>query len=244
DMGSRLRRSLRYLRVQGLFEDSYSLIPLGNWLPKLEGSAPDRYKEIVALLKQLIPAPISFDGHFEDGEYYFQQSNIKVPFSALSDGYRSFISWITALLYHLHTGCPAGKMLTELKGIVMVDEIDLHLHPEWQKKIVRILAGTFENLQFIFTTHSPIITGNLYPSNITLLKSKDSRAEVVKLSRSVYGLNANQVLVSEYFGLDSTRAPGIKKKIRVLNLRALDGDSDASLELLDLLAKGEEEEAE
>ncbi|MCP4158137.1 MAG: AAA family ATPase, partial [bacterium] len=93
DMGSRLRRSLRYLRVQGLFEDSYSLIPLGNWLPKLEGTAPDRYKEIVALLKQLIPAPISFDGHYEDGEYYFQQSNIRVPFSALSDGYRSYIGW-------------------------------------------------------------------------------------------------------------------------------------------------------
>jgi energy-coupling factor transporter ATP-binding protein EcfA2 len=240
DFGSRQRRSLRYQRVQGLFEDSYSLIPLGSWLPELENANPDQYQEVIHLIDRLLPEPFSFHGHFENREYLFIQEKIKIPFDALSDGYRSYIGWITDLLYHISTGCPENKRLVDCRGIVMVDEIDLHLHPAWQRDVIPIISGTFPNLQFIFTTHSPIVTGGLQSQNIIVLEMEGSQSQLLKLSRSVYGLNADQVLLSEYFGLDSTRAPGIRKKMRELNIKAMDGDKDASLELLKYLAEGEE----
>lgn len=242
DFGTRKRRALRYQRIQGLFEDSYSLIPLGSWLPDTETFNPKRYSEVVKLLKRLLPEPFSFAGDFENGEYLFKQKKLKIPFDALSDGYRSYIGWIADLLYHISNGSPVNKRLVDSKGIVMVDEIDLHLHPAWQREVVPILSSTFPNLQFIFTSHSPILTGSLQAANILVLEIKGTKSKLLRMEKSVYGLNADQILISEYFGLDSTRAPGMKKKIRELNLNAMDGDADASLELLKYLAQGEEAE--
>ena len=242
DFSTRKRRALRYQRIQGLFEDSYSLIPLGSWLPDMETFNPRRFSEVVRLLNRLLPKPFSFAGDFENGEYLFKQKNLRIPFDALSDGYRSYIGWIADLLHHISNGCPVNKRLADSKGIVMVDEIDLHLHPAWQREVIPLLSSTFPNLQFIFTSHSPILTGSLQAANILVLEIKGTNSKFVRLEKSVYGLNADQILISEYFGLDSTRAPGMKKKIRELNLKAMEGDADASLELLKYLAQGEEAE--
>ena len=73
---------------------------------------------------------------------------------------------------------------------------------------------------------------------------KGTTSRLVRMEKSVYGLNADQILISEYFGLDSTRAPGAENKLRDLNLKAMDGDAEASLELLKYLAEGEEAELE
>lgn len=240
DFGTRKRQGLRYQRVQGLFEDSYSLIPLTSWLPKLETTNPNHYREVIRIIDHLLPEPFSFFGYFESGEYLFRQEKIMIPFDALSDGYRSYIGWITDLLYHINMACPENKKLKDSKGIVMVDEIDLHLHPTWQKEVLQILSKTFPNLQFIFTTHSPILTGSLQPQNIIVMEMKGAQSELIKLKRNVYGLNTDQILVSEYFGLDSTRAPGIEKKMHELTLKAMDGDHDASLKFLEYMANGEE----
>ncbi|MBK8563034.1 MAG: AAA family ATPase [Saprospiraceae bacterium] len=59
--------------------------------------------------------------------------------------------------------------LKEGGGIVIIDEIDLHLHPRWQRKIVRKLTEVFPKLQFIITTHSPLILGSIRSENIRLL---------------------------------------------------------------------------
>ncbi|MBW1803567.1 MAG: AAA family ATPase, partial [Deltaproteobacteria bacterium] len=159
DAGSRKRMVLRYLRIAGLFQESFSLIPLERWLPELKIENPGRYTQVVHLIDRLLEKPFSFHGHYDRDEYYFKQGRSLVPLGAMSDGYRSYIGWIADLLYHICMGCPSGKKLVENKGIVMVDEVDLHLHPSWQRTVVPMLARTFPNLQFIVTSHSPIITG-------------------------------------------------------------------------------------
>ncbi|MCP5046228.1 MAG: AAA family ATPase [bacterium] len=240
DKSTRTRRAVRYQRVQGLFEDSYSLVPLGSWLSEVDTINPRRYREVIRLINKLLPRPLSFSGDQEHNEYLFRQGKLKIPFDALSDGYRSYIGWIADLLYHINIGCPVNKRLADSKGIVMVDEIDLHLHPSWQREVVPLLSGTFKNLQFIVTSHSPILTGSLESTNILVLEITGTQSKLVRMEKSVYGLNADQILISEYFGLDSTRAPGTQRRIRDLNLKAMQGDADASLELLQFLADGEE----
>jgi len=82
-----------------------------------------------------------------------------LPFTYLSDGTRNFFALISDIAYKATTLNPHLKenALLETEGIILIDELDLHLHPEWQRKIVKALKSTFPKIQFICTTHSPFI---------------------------------------------------------------------------------------
>jgi predicted ATP-binding protein involved in virulence len=59
-----------------------------------------------------------------------------------------------------------------MTGVVLVDDIDLHLHPSWQRTVVSKLASTLPRLQFIVTSHSPLVAGNLYAENIRVVSNE------------------------------------------------------------------------
>ena len=101
----------------------------------------------------------NFTGELRRQEYFFKRSETSVPFPGLSDGYRGFMGWVGDLLYHLCFAVLAGEELIDLKGIVMVDEIDLLLHPKWQMKVIKTVAKALPRMQFIFTSHSPLVAG-------------------------------------------------------------------------------------
>jgi predicted ATP-binding protein involved in virulence len=129
---------------------------------------------------------------------------LAVPFPALSDGYRAFLGWVGDLLYHVCKTCPRGKNLVDNQGIVMVDEIDLHLHPEWQMTVVPTLSRALPNLQFIATSHIPLIVGSLEWMNIIVMAPEpDGASTATRLTQAVHGLDADQVLLTEFFGLES-----------------------------------------
>ena len=88
---------------------------------------------------------------FEDGTI--------LPFTYLSDGTRNFFALVADIAFKCVTLNPHLKeaALQETQGIVLIDELDLHLHPEWQKKIVHGLQATFPRVQFVTTTHSPFL---------------------------------------------------------------------------------------
>ncbi|MCO6478012.1 MAG: AAA family ATPase [Phaeodactylibacter sp.] len=244
DMGSRkASASARAQRIHSLFEESYSLIPLNAWLPHYETSNPGRYKQVINLINRLLgKGHYEFKGEMEEGEYLFEQQGLKVPFPALSDGYRAFLGWVSDLLYHVCETCPSGKKLVDNKGIVMVDEIDLHLHPNWQMNVLPTISKALPNLQFIVTTHSPLIVGSLEWMNIVVMAKAPHQASTVKhLKRAVHGLDADQVLLTDYFGLKSTRASKKARQIKELSLKAREGDPDAAKKLLEEMMQGEEE---
>ncbi|MGE0885346.1 MAG: AAA family ATPase [Blastocatellales bacterium] len=233
----RRSRLLRYDRVAGLFESQISLIPLGLWLPQFREKKPGRYKQVVHLVSSLLPEGASFTGEFVDGEYLFEVEGLKTVFSALSDGYQSYIGWIGDLLYHICMGARSGKRLVDNRGIVMVDEIDLHLHPEWQRSVIARISEALPNLQFIFTTHSPIVTGSLNRENIYVMETTETGASVVKqYDEQVYGLSAEEVLLSSYFKLRTTRAEPFVDELKELSVRAGKGDLKAALKYMEKLA--------
>ncbi len=118
----RKSRLLRYERVAGLFESYITLTPLESWLPGFRKENPGRHKQIVNLINRLLPEGASFAGDFEKSEYLFDINGAKIPFGALSDGYRAYIGWIADLLYHICKGAPSGGKLVETCGIVLVDQ--------------------------------------------------------------------------------------------------------------------------
>lgn len=243
DSGARSKSRLpRSQRVQGLFEDSYSLIPLSSWLPTYKSRNKGRYAQVVHLLNRvLFNSGYLFTDEIEGGDYLFKgRGGAKIPFQALSDGYRALIGWVADLLYHVCFTCPNGKKLVDNRGIAMVDEVDLHLHPGWQMRIVESLARALPNIQFIFTSHSPLVAGSLEWMNVIVMRNKRGAVVAERLEQPIHGLDADQLLLTDMFGLESTRAGAKNKKLKQLSLDARSGDAKAALALLREMSKGGE----
>jgi hypothetical protein len=226
---ARARMRRRYERVVSLFEDHVALRPLSSWLPSIKRTK--RFKEISALLNKLLEPHARFTGKISQGEVLFEHGGIDLPYAALSDGFRSFIGWISDLLFHLNEVTPSSRRLDLVEGVVLVDEVDLLLHPEWQRTVVPTIARALPKLQFFFTTHSPIVAGSLSSECIRVVRTNDrGESEVHRYEERIHGLNADQILISPYFGLESSRAPDAVAQLASLSRRAAAGDRDAARE--------------
>ena len=224
----RKSRLLRYQRVAGLFEEHITMVPLNAWLPEWETRNPGRYKQVINLLDRLLPEGMRFRAEREQGQYLFEHRGVKISFGAMSDGYRQYVGWISDLLYHVCMGCPPGKKLEENRGIVLIDEIDLHLHPEWQRTVIPTMSTTLPNLQFILTSHSPIVVGTLHRENVIVFNQDSEGASIAEpVEIEVHGLNADQVLTSRAFGLTSSRAPEFVEQLKQTSAQAQQGDEEA-----------------
>lgn len=96
--------------------------------------------------------------------------SVKLPATALSHGYQSTIAWIADLVGHIVLEAENELDSDEMQGLVLIDEMDLYLHPVWQVALVSALRETFPQLQFIATTHSPLITASLSADEIVALE--------------------------------------------------------------------------
>jgi hypothetical protein len=234
---------VRAQRIQSLFEEGYQLVPFTVWLPELQTRNPGRFTQVKNLLNRLTgPGHYQFTGEMEGGEYLFRRGSLTVPFPALSDGYRAYLGWIGDLLFHVVSTCPNEKKLVENRGIVMVDEIDLHLHPKWQMNVLPVLAKALPNLQFLITSHSPLLVGSLEWMNLIVLEPGRSGSTLPKrIPEPVHGLDADQVLLTDFFGMATTRAAGKQAELKRLSLKARAGDLAAARNLMAQMARGSEE---
>lgn len=95
-------------------------------------------------------------------------------------------------------------------AVVLVDEIDLHLHPAWQRKLIGYLTERFPNTQFIATAHSPLIVQAASDANIALLKRVGDHVEIINDVEDIKNWRVDQILTSDLFGLESARPPQIE----------------------------------
>ena len=234
EAGRRASSFTRTQRIMSLFEEAYSLRPLGYWLPRYQERNPGRFSQVRTLINNLLgPRRYRFTGEIEDGEYVFEYRKIRVPFPALSDGYRAFIGWIGDLLYHVCMTCPSGKKLRDNEGIVMIDEVDLHIHPQWQMELLPRLARQLPRIQFIVTSHSPLLVGSLERRNIVIARQRwNGSSDLKRAEVDVSRLDADQILLTALFGLDSTRSGSQQRRIRTLLESARGGDVDAAEKLM------------
>lgn len=102
---------------------------------------------------------------------------IRVPATWLSQGYQSLIAWLADLVGQLLLDAGKPVEAADMEGTVLVDEIDVHLHPTWQVRLIPALKKVFPRLQFIATTHSPMVLPALAAEEIYLL-SQDAEGNV------------------------------------------------------------------
>jgi predicted ATPase len=127
-----------------------------------------------------------------------------VPLEAISQGTLSLISWTGILLQRLYEVYSEGtEDPSQRYALVLMDELDAHMHPAWQRILIYKLKEIFPNIQFIVTTHSPLVVGGLPPEQIFKFQRTEQgsivRAEVSK--DDTVG-RANQILTSNLFGLE------------------------------------------
>jgi len=117
-----------------------------------------------------------------------------IPFSLLSDGFRNMIGMVADIAYRMATLNPQleADVIKQTEGIVLIDEIDLHLHPKWQKQVVERLLDTFPKVQFVASSHSPFIIQSLYHRDDCLLWDLEKNALVEVDSKSIEDIAEHQ----------------------------------------------------
>jgi hypothetical protein len=151
-----------------------------------------------------------------------------VPLKALGLGYQTMIGWTVDLASRLVERYPDSPDPLAEAAVVLVDEIDLHLHPAWQRQLIDHLTRVFANTQFIVTAHSPLIVQGAAGANIAVLRREGDHVVIDNDVESIRGWRVDQVLTSDLFDLPSARPPKFDEKLgRRLDLLSQPTLSDA-----------------
>lgn len=138
---------------------------------------------------------VQYNFDINDIDIIYEDNNqkmVKIPIYQLSDGYRCTISLITDIAYRMALLNPqlGENVISKTNGIVLIDEIDLHLHPIWQQRIINDLMTIFPEVQFIVSTHAPAVINSIKSEYLLVLNNH----KVYKASNETFGKDANTIL--------------------------------------------------
>lgn len=129
----------------------------------------------------------------------------QVPLSALSLGYQTTLAWTTDLAWRLLQRYSGSENPLAEPAVVLIDEIDLHLHPLWQLRIIDDLSAIFSGTQFVATAHSPLMVQVAETANFVLLRKRQTDVEIVNDPEDVRSWRVDQILASELFEIPRAR---------------------------------------
>lgn len=215
-------------RFVTMFQEAASLAEVDQWLrnlkhKELENRAAER--EQLALLLEilrddLLPNQITVDRVDSDGLWLRDRNGVQLAWGEMSDGYRAALALLADIIRHLISVYgvvgltdrgPNGKLFIKRSGVVLIDEVDAHLHPEWQREIGFWLKQHFPKMQFLVTTHSPIICQAADPNGLFVLPEPGSDVAPRALTQGEYekviASRPDTILLTPAFGLQNTRSP-------------------------------------
>ncbi len=202
------RRAGRHklVRLGNLFDPFVKLNDVESWAANTREVKHKQFGVIGEALKELLLLSDEDDGVFRrGGELRVRHQGRIDKFHRLSDGYSTVVALsldIMLVLSRLWGG------IREAEGIVLIDELGVHLHPAWKMRFVSRLRHVFPNLQFIATTHEPLCLRGLGRGETILMRRNEHRElEMVTDLPSPADLRVDQLLMSELFGLASTLDP-------------------------------------
>ncbi|HBL29846.1 MAG TPA: hypothetical protein DD490_23665 [Acidobacteria bacterium] len=240
-----MSRNVRADHSASLFVDDASLIDVEEWL-FVEDYARSKGATVTPRLERVKKVVIDLLPDAKDLRVGWRQVRpvleVKTPYgwvsiSDLSLGYRTMIAWTVDLasrLFALHPDSP--NPLAE-PAVVLVDEVDLHLHPKWQRELRSHLTERFPATQFVVTAHSPLVVQASENENIVVLRREGDHVVIDNDVETVRGWRVDQVLTSDLFGLQTARPPQydelIARRNAILGKRSLDPEDRVALERLE-----------
>ena len=165
----------------------------------------------------------------------------EVPFEALSLGYQTMTAWTVDLAWRLTQHYPNADDVLQMPAIVLIDELDLHLHPRWQREIRDIISDIFPRIQFIATAHSPLLAQSYLDLSLIVVRQEDGQAIIERDSNVVGTWRIDEVVTSALYEIESVYSPRIERQLReravLLQKRRLTPDNRKRLDQLNELVK-------
>ncbi|MCA1565268.1 MAG: AAA family ATPase [Acidobacteria bacterium] len=157
-----------------------------------------------------------------------------VSIKDLSLGYKTLIAWMVDFASGMFNHYSDSSDPLAEPAVVLVDEIDLHLHPKWQRTLMSYLSERFPNTQFIATAHSPLVVQAASDANVVLLRREGDHVVIDNNVKDIHGWRVDQILTSDLFGLESARPPQLDsllaERTKILSKSRLTKKDKARLE--------------
>lgn len=183
--------------------------------------------------------PILFLSVDEDKNGLFPQFDTPdgpVPLNVLSQGTQSLVQWLARLLIGMVEYYDYPEDIEEKSGILIIDEIDAHLHPSWQRRIIPALTKHFPNIQIFCSTHSPLMLAGLKAGQVQLLdRDENGQVKVSRNEQDIVGWSADEILRSFLDVPSPTDLETVRNIERLQELRQVDGLTDEEGKELDHL---------
>lgn len=169
-----------------LFSNDQRLVNIEEWLMQLDyaaknnnTSAAKRLEKVRELICGNVFPEIS-DFKFESSDemhnyVLFLTKDGWFRYTQLGYGYQSMLSWVIDLCKRMFEKYPDSDNPLQESAVVLIDEIDLHLHPKWQRDIIAFISNVFRNVQFIVTTHSPLVIQSMNEVNLYVLRRQGEK---------------------------------------------------------------------
>ena len=203
----------RTQRIASLFFGDRPLYPI-------QELAKDLYEEDPALASTLLKQTLTnmmrgieclgvkslSEGSPPELEILFNVHGIELSLAQLSDGYQTVAALCGDLMHHIREGVradpndPLRKNPLDACALILIDEIDIHLHPMWQKELRRFLMDRLPNCQIVATTHSPMVASDAKPGEVICLYQdpETNRIQAQQNKKSLLGLRTDQILTSMF----------------------------------------------
>ena len=222
-------RSPRVQATATLFSSSASLVSLEQWAMDLDYRRGDAGLEAVrSALNTLLP-DVEFGAIDRDKRrLIFRTPDGELPLSALSDGYQAMAAWCGDLLWQITESFDDYRDPLKARGLLLVDELDLHLHPVWQRRLVSFLKATLPNVQVVATTHSPLTVHQAGEGELVVLRREAQGVAAHVYEGAPNQLMLHQLLQSPLFGLktlDSPQVEALRDELRDLQRIGRDDSS-------------------
>jgi len=192
-----------HARLRTLFDPTAALPYAGEWLDRIGGH---QFNEVAKMMRVVLS--LSDEDELVkdiDGRICVSLGGDRIPLDRLSEGYRSVFALVADIAREL---LRVFRSLEDAEAIVLIDEIDTHLHPRWKMRVMSSLRRALPGVQFIVTTHDPLCLRGMDDGEVVVLQ-RNENGQIVQLEDlpSIKGMRADQLLTSDYFGLSSTVDP-------------------------------------
>lgn len=216
-----LEPQARFTNFATQFDEAEPLSVFERWMVYLDyriakekDPKAQQQKELgIQAINRVLPNGAEFYSVTAEGRILFKIGGREVATIGLSDGYRSILALAGDMIWRLILAFPKSSDPLREHGVVLIDELDIHLHPKWQHQVVGALRETFPNLQFFAATHSPLIAAGAGEDALTLKFNFEKGHSHVEKVKNISAMNVDRILQSEAFGLASPYSPETQKKI-------------------------------
>ncbi len=225
--------------VNTLFHDNASLVHAETWLRKRHHVAnviDQREGPFYQAVKNTLTAILQVEDIEFDTDHVMVRGDAvgRVPIAALSDGYLTTLGWTVDFIARFaeharqHDYPLDGDFAARMPCVVLIDELDLHLHPRWQTEIITQLRNAFPLTTFITTTHNPLTLRGTEPGEVFVLRRTEGGTIEAVPRDLAPGLHTDQILTGDWFGLPSSlvdrHALDLLKKHRQMLWRRVPAD--------------------